>query len=172
MEWLYIGADNAIVLDGLRDSATHDYINDATVRFTLYRQMVEDGVMSASSAALSSASAGFVAGDVGKSVIVPGAGAQKSDLRTTISALVSATEVTLAAAASVAVSYARIYASVPNAVSVAMAYMSGSNGKYRGVLPSTISLGEGEIYRLSISVGASSDRDDFRELILGAIYRK
>lgn len=171
MEKLYIGADNSIILDGLRDSATHAYIADATIRFTLFRQWIEDGTMSAGSAVLTSEAGEFVAGDASKSIIVPGAGAQRSDLRTTISSRDSSTQLTLATAATYAVTYSRVFVSVPAAKDVLMPYV-GANGKYRGTLDSAVALSDGELYRLSVSIDAGSDREDFRELILSATYRK
>jgi hypothetical protein len=55
-----------------------------------------DAAMTAGSAALTSAGAAFVAGDVGKKVRVVGAGAAGVDLISTISARISGTQVTLA----------------------------------------------------------------------------
>ncbi len=63
-----------------------------------------DGVMSASSASLTSASGSFAANDVGKTIVVNGAGAAGVPLVTRIVSRRSAREVTLAAAASAAVS--------------------------------------------------------------------
>jgi hypothetical protein len=65
---------------------------------------VADGAMTASSATLTSATAGFTAADVGKSVIVTGAGPAGAALGTTVSAYVNSTTVTLAASASTTVS--------------------------------------------------------------------
>ena len=58
------------------------------------------------SAALTVTGASFTSGDVGKLIIVPGAGASGANLNTTISAVTSATQVTLAATASTALSAA------------------------------------------------------------------
>jgi hypothetical protein len=68
---------------------------------------VGDGNITATLTAFTSASASFVAGDVGKSIIIPGAGAGGATLVTTISAYVSATAVTLTAAASTTVTTAK-----------------------------------------------------------------
>jgi hypothetical protein len=65
---------------------------------------VTDAAMTAASTTLTSATAAFVAGDVGKLIGVYGAGAAGVALRTTIATRVSATEVTLAVAASTTVS--------------------------------------------------------------------
>ncbi len=62
-----------------------------------------DGAITATDATLTSASIGFALGDVGKYVIVEGAGANGSDLVTTIASYTSATEVELTAAASTTV---------------------------------------------------------------------
>lgn len=62
-------------------------------------QTLSDGAIASGLKALTSATGLFVAGDVGKTVIVAAAGAAGDDLRTTIAAYVSATEVTLTAAA-------------------------------------------------------------------------
>lgn len=72
-------------------------------------QIVTDGAMTASSATLISASGRFTASDVGKLVMVKGAGpAGVTTLVTTISAYTSATSVTLAAAASTTVTGALV----------------------------------------------------------------
>lgn len=60
-------------------------------------QVVGDGVMNGSTGVLTSASGKFAAGDVGKSILVVGAGAASANLYTTIASFQSATQVTLAA---------------------------------------------------------------------------
>lgn len=71
---------------------------------------VNDGAITASSKTLTSASASFTAADVGKTVIVAGAGASGTftTLTTTIAAFVSSTSVTLTAAATNTVSGAGV----------------------------------------------------------------
>jgi hypothetical protein len=72
-------------------------------------QLVTDGSMTAASAVLTSASSRFAAGDVGKLILVKGAGpAGVTTLVTTISAYTSATQVTLTATASTTVSGALV----------------------------------------------------------------
>lgn len=71
-------------------------------------RVVTDGAMTAGSASLTSASAAFAASDVGKYIVVKGVGAAGVPLISTISAFVSATQVTLANAASTTVSGARV----------------------------------------------------------------
>jgi hypothetical protein len=67
-------------------------------------EQVADAAMTSGSATLTSASGPFTGADVGKKIVVTGAGASGAKLVTTISAFVSATQVTLAAAASTTVS--------------------------------------------------------------------
>ena len=62
-------------------------------------KVVADAAMTSGSATLTSATAAFVAGDVGKLCSVRGAGAASGDLVTSISAFISATQVTLVVAA-------------------------------------------------------------------------
>lgn len=64
-----------------------------------FSRRVRDAAMTAGSATLSSATAAFTAADVGRAVQVWRAGTNGGKLITTIAAYVSATEVTLAAAA-------------------------------------------------------------------------
>ena len=65
-------------------------------------KLVMDGAMTGGSSSLTSNSAGFTAGDVGKRITVGGVGSSGGDpLRTTIASFVSPTQVTLAASASV-----------------------------------------------------------------------
>lgn len=71
-------------------------------------RVVTDGEMTAASASLTSASAAFTAADVGKYIVVKGAGAAGVPLISTISAFVSSTQVTLAGAASTTVSGVRV----------------------------------------------------------------
>lgn len=69
---------------------------------------VADGAISASSTTLTSATAAFVAGDVGVAIRVAGAGASGAVLDTTISSVTNATTAVLAAAASTTVSGATV----------------------------------------------------------------
>jgi len=76
-------------------------------------KVVADGAMTAGSTTLTSATAGFVAADVGKGVIVQAAGPLdpqpvRSSLTTTIAAVTNGTTVTLAAAAAATTSAARV----------------------------------------------------------------
>ena len=171
MDFLYIGVDNTVVLENVRSSRTHAYINDATIRLTLYRLIAEDGVTVAASTTMTSATAGFVSGDVGKSIIIPAAGAQRSDLKTTIATYVSATEVTLTDAPTFAVTYAQLHLSVPGATSVLMTYLADTNGKYTGTIASTVALSKGELYCLAVTIDGGSDREDYRQINIGATYR-
>ena len=66
------------------------------------RQII-DASIAASATALTSPSAPFSAGDVGKAIVVAGAGSAGAKLSTTIATFVSATEVTLAASAGTSV---------------------------------------------------------------------
>lgn len=75
----------------------------AIAEYTSEPRSLADGAMAALSAALTSASAAFVTSDVGEYVEVEGAGGAGAILRTSIAAYVSATEVTLAAAAATTV---------------------------------------------------------------------
>lgn len=81
--FFYAATSNGIVGDGVRNT---------------------DGAISASSNSFTSASASFTADDVGKSIVINGAGASGVSLSTTIAAYVSATNVTLTATASTTVS--------------------------------------------------------------------
>jgi hypothetical protein len=76
-----------------------------TTALTAARSVI-DGAMTAASATLTSATASFGAGDVGKAVTVVDAGTTGQRLVTTISAFTNSTTVTLAATASVTVTNA------------------------------------------------------------------
>lgn len=73
----------------------------------LIKQSASDGAITASAATFTSASGAFAAGDIGRYIIVQGAGAAGADLYTTISAVGSSTSITLASNASTTVSGAR-----------------------------------------------------------------
>lgn len=68
-----------------------------------------DGAITSGTAAFSSATASFTVADVGKAIVVHGAGAAAADLVTTISAFVSSTAVTLTANAGTTSSAALAY---------------------------------------------------------------
>lgn len=71
---------------------------------------LRDAAIATGTTLLTSASAPFVAGDVGKAIVVAGAGPSAAKLRTTIASFVSATEVTLAdAAATTAVAAGAVF---------------------------------------------------------------
>src|SRR5688572_18458880 len=67
---------------------------------------LRDAAIAAGTNVLTSPSAPFTAGDVGKSIVVAGAGAAAAKLKTTIASFVSATQVTLAASAATTASSA------------------------------------------------------------------
>ncbi len=71
--------------------------------------LVDDAAITSGSATLTSSSAGFVSDDVGRTVLLPTAGAAGGLLTTTVSAYVSATQVTLAATASTTVTAGRLF---------------------------------------------------------------
>lgn len=169
---LYIGADNSVIYDELKDASTEAVINNATVTFTLYRQVALDAVMTASSAVLTSATGPFVVGDVGRSVVVRGAGTNRSDLRTTIAGFTSATSITLTAAASTTVSNAHARMSITNATAVSMSYVTGTDGQYLGTIDEEVVMEDGATHWVEISVDAGSDRKDFRVLKDEARYRE
>jgi len=99
--------DLAIIVDGSVD---------ASANFPTRRpgRSVRDAVMSNGSAQVTSATAEFMPGDVGQAVTVSGAGAAGATLNTTIVSWQSATQVTLTASASTAVTTATLYISVMN----------------------------------------------------------
>jgi hypothetical protein len=70
--------------------------------------IVFDGAMTSGSATLTSATAGFVSGDVGKVIVVKRAGTSGRDLITTIASFTNSTTVTLTATASTTVTIARV----------------------------------------------------------------
>lgn len=91
--------------------------------------MIYDGTMTAGSAVLTAASGPFSSSDVGKTILVPSAGGYMNvPLLTTIASYQSATQVTLTAAASSAVSNAgAVYATddttaIQSAINAAVAY--------------------------------------------------
>jgi hypothetical protein len=69
---------------------------------------VSDAVTTASSTTLTSATAGFAAGDAGRNIIVRGAGASGADLVTTIASVTNSTTIVLGAAASASLTAVKI----------------------------------------------------------------
>lgn len=172
MATIYIGADNSVILDGLQDSTDSSYINTgATLTFTVYRQRSQDAAMTAASTTLTSQVAAFVAGDVGKSVVVAGAGVDGADLRATISSVTSATQVVLSTAASTTVAGTQLLTSLAGAAVISMSYVASSNGKYRGTIVDTVAFHPGQTYWIEISIDGGSSRTDFRRISAVAQYR-
>lgn len=170
MKTLRPGEDNLVRWLGMKRASTDALITDATATFTLYKQIADDGSMSAAGTALTSADAPFVAGDVNRAVIVTGAAADGSDLRTTISAFVSASEVTLADAAAKAVSGAIVLMSIDNAKEVAMPY-DGASGNYSGVMDRLVPLVASRQYTLEIEA-TSAGADGLRRVACTALYHE
>lgn len=170
---LYIGSDNDVILDELKNSRTDTYVNSgATVTFTLYRVICKDAVTAASDATVTAASAPFVSGDAARKVVVLGAGANGADLRTTIASYTSTSEVELTTAPSVAIAKAEVRISVADATTVTMSYVTDSNGKYRGTIDDDVVLQDGALYWVEISADAGSDVKDFRSFDVIAKYRE
>jgi hypothetical protein len=98
----------AVTQDQLSDGAVTSAKLSRTLAFTPDGRHVTDGAITTATTALTSAAAAFTAGDVGKSLMVIGAGAAGVALITTIAAFVSSTTVTLANAAATTVSGANV----------------------------------------------------------------
>jgi hypothetical protein len=103
--WVELGA-NATLDAPLTDNfckASKQYILSFACRL---QAKVTDGAITSGDNTYTSATAQFTADDVGKSIVVAGAGASGADLSTTIASYTSATEVELTASASTTVSNA------------------------------------------------------------------
>lgn len=85
------------------DELAHYYVHAKDSQTVLY-----DGTINSGTPDLSVPSAAFVLGDVGKTIIIDGAGVTNAPLVTTINAYVSPTAVTLSANASTSVSNSRV----------------------------------------------------------------
>lgn len=171
---IYIGVDNDVILDELKNSRTDAFVNTgATVTFTLYRLLCKDAVAAAAAlTTLTSVGAPFVSGDAARSVVVLGAAANGGDLRTTIATYTSSTAVVLTAGASVPITNAEVRISVTDATAVSMSYVTSSDGKYRGLIDEGVVLQNGATYWIEISADAGSDVKDFRSFDVIAKYRK
>lgn len=94
-------------LNALLSSTLANSVTSATWYVGLCKQVASDGAITSGAATFTSASGTFAAGDIGRNIIVQGAGAAGADLYTTISAVGSGTSITLAANAGTTVSGAR-----------------------------------------------------------------
>lgn len=101
------GRVTTIGLNKLLDATLKTGLSGPTWFAFLMKQVASDGAISTGTAAFTSASGTFSSTDVGRAIIVQGAGASGADLSTTISVVTSATAVTLAANAGTTVSGAR-----------------------------------------------------------------
>jgi hypothetical protein len=135
-------------------------------------QFVTDGAMSSGSAVLTSASGKFTSGDVGKAVMVKGAGATGvTTLVTTIASYQSATQVTLTAsnASGGAVSSALVMwatddtTHIQNAINAALAY-AGTHGSATVYLPT----GSGLFYGIAGALVTGTTTKGNSQLTLGA----
>lgn len=171
-ERLFIRADNIVEYDGMLSNASGQFINNATVAFTLYRRMIGDGVMASGSNILTAASAPFDTADVNRKIMIPGAGEDGADLWTTVASYTDSQTLVLADAASESVSEANVKISLGDAADIDMDYVSGSNGKYQGTLEDTVPLKQDEYYLVVISVDAGGGLKDFRVVDGVAVYRR
>lgn len=147
---LYCRSSNPVTLKRLVEASTGDIVGEATVSFDLYRVRARDAAMAVGTA-LSSATAAFTANDVGRKVIVSGAGADGADLWTTIAAVTTATQVTLGAAAATSISGAVLRNTIDQGASQSMPYKEGSRGDYVGYLNGEAPLEPGIEYRTVIT---------------------
>jgi len=90
-------------------------------------QMTADGAITAASHLLTSSSAPFKFTDVGKSIIIGGAGVSGAVLQTTISGFTSSSQVTLAAAAGTTVSAAGLLWGTDNRLAIQTALSPSTN---------------------------------------------
>ncbi len=88
---------------------------------------IDDAAISSGSTTLTSATAGFTVGHVGKFIRVVGAGVGGADLVTTISARASSTSITLGAAASTTVSGATIFWGTNNTTAIQSAITAATS---------------------------------------------
>lgn len=171
-ERIFIRADNTVQISELKDAVLDTFINNATVTFTVYRQMAVDAVTLAADATLTSATAAFVSGDASRKIIVAGAGVDGSDLYTTILSFTSATEIELAVNATKAVTDGVIWVSVDNALTITMGYVAASDGKYRGTIEDGVPLVDRGSYLVVISIDGGSDLLGHRVIDATAVYRR
>lgn len=160
--------DNLIAIgydekDPLTRASDGEFVNDATITMTLYKSIASDGAMTASDATLTCASAPFVAGDSGRSIIVHRAGTGGTDLRTTIASVTSTSVVELSDTPSVTVSGATVEMSLANAAGVSVSKVSGLDGQYQGTLESTVPIVAGAQYWLELTA-TSGARNGFRRI--------
>ena len=94
-------------LNQLLDATLKSGVTSPTWYVGLIKQVASDGAITSGAATFTSASGTFVSGDIGRYIIVQGAGSSGADLYTTISAVGSTTSITLAANAGTTVSGAR-----------------------------------------------------------------
>ena len=94
-------------LNQLLDATLKSGVTSPVWYVGLIKQVASDGAITSGAATFTSASGTFVSGDIGRNIIVQGAGASGADLYTTISAVGSTTSITLAANAGTTVSGAR-----------------------------------------------------------------
>lgn len=94
-------------LNALLSSTLANSVTSTTWFVGLMKAVASDGAITTGTATFTSATGTFVAGDIGRQIIVQGAGAAGADLFTTISAVGSTTSITLANNAGTTVSGAR-----------------------------------------------------------------
>ncbi|MGH9577301.1 MAG: hypothetical protein ACRD3R_07670, partial [Terriglobales bacterium] len=143
---------------------------------------LNDGAISASSSTFTSASAAFTSADVGKPISVEGAGASGVALNTTIATFVSATSVTLSAAASTTVSSAKVFFGTDDSTEIQAALDAASTAlggtviaPPSSVITSAITLKSGGVSLEgegsgSVAALTTTGYRGSRLLVLGGIY--
>jgi hypothetical protein len=167
---LNVGSHSLVKLDSLQDD-NDAYLNSATLTFSIYRVLAGQCSIAAGDATLTIDEAEFVAADVGKAIIVPGAAEDGGDLRTTIATFTNGTEVELTVGADLAVSDVQVEVSL--AVDVTMSYVAASNGNYKGTYNDTTgkNLHNGRRYIVEYKI-VNSGNTQYRRREEIAVYPK
>lgn len=137
-EPLYINEPNDITIDALKTSATPPvYINsEAGLTATVYRSLLARAtILAGALATLTADIAAFEADDVGKKIIIEGAGDNGAEHETTIASVTSSTVVVLTDAANEPVSGEPMLLAIEGQQAIALTYVAASSGDYLGVAP-------------------------------------
>lgn len=147
--------DNNIVVDGLRKMREQTYVSDASLVFTLVYAKQDDqqlitGLSNASPIVLTSASHGLNNGDEVLVRFAEGNTAANREVWTVANKTANTFELSGSTGNGAWTAEGEWWKCVPNAVEVALTYVSGSNGRYIGVCQGSLMLRLGTRYKCYI----------------------
>ncbi len=161
-EILYVSSDNLITVEGVKNAILDTYIEDATVKLMVCG---EDEVMNIDAEAATDAGGGTVGIPitghgvaVGKYVRIDGTEHYNEEYVAEAATTADLLVITATYEAETFTGEEKLYPSVSGTASVALSFVSSSNGDYRGVYPYTAKLIAEKEYFAIIAIVSGSNK--------------